>query len=194
MLAGDVNKIYLLSLPYSFYQYSGGAPTEESGWSVCTAWCLYYPQGVKCVHLLQLYLPSVASPFHFTFTLHTDSARMGFKPHRTYPEFHVHIKRLGSWVAEGRWTLADKRSGIVGCWGSWIGFPDLGSFYGVQWFHFPSVTLYSKKFWGYTVSSELLLTVFLWMGVCMDLHIHTHLLKWLITGIGRRAWPVASIN
>lgn len=31
MLASDVNKIYSLSLPYSLYQYSGGAPTEESG-------------------------------------------------------------------------------------------------------------------------------------------------------------------
>lgn len=31
MLASDVNKIYSLSLPYSFYQYSGGVPTEESG-------------------------------------------------------------------------------------------------------------------------------------------------------------------
>lgn len=121
--------------------------TMPKDWSVC----------ICSNHVFHLRLLLSLFPLHCT---QRDSTRMGFKPHRICPEFHVHIRRLGSWVAEGRWTFAGKRSGIVGCWASWIGFPDLGSFYGVQWLQFPSVTLYSKKLWGYTVSSELFLTEF----------------------------------
>ena len=55
MLASDVNKIYFLSLPCSFHEYIGGAPTEESGGDVLhTASVISY--GVMCAHPLQLCL------------------------------------------------------------------------------------------------------------------------------------------
>lgn len=70
MLASDVNKIYFLSLPYSFYKYIGGAPTEESGGDevpvLHTASVISY--GMMCGHPLQSCLPSVP----FSFILHVD--------------------------------------------------------------------------------------------------------------------------
>lgn len=58
MLASDVNKIYFLSLPCSFHEYIGGAPTEESGGDevsvLHTASVISY--GVMCAHPLQLCL------------------------------------------------------------------------------------------------------------------------------------------
>lgn len=84
-------------------------------------------QGEKCVHPLQSFLPSGASPF--PFTLDTDSARMGFKHPKAYSKFHVHIKQNIRWLG---WALAGERKGAVGHRAGWIGFPDSDSFCGFQ--------------------------------------------------------------
>lgn len=91
------------------------------------------PKG-RCVcicsnHFVHQWLLLSLLPLHCT---ETNAARMGFKHHRTYPEFHVHIKRLGGWESEGIWAFVGGISGVVGRWGNWIRFHDLESFYGFQ--------------------------------------------------------------
>lgn len=74
MLASDVNKIYFLSLPYSFHEYIGGAPTEESGGdvlhTVCTTHCLCDLLWGDVCSSTSVVSSLVA--FSFTFILHVD--------------------------------------------------------------------------------------------------------------------------
>lgn len=116
-------------------------------------------------------------------------------PTEDIPNFMHIIKRAGSWEAEGMWAIVGESSGILEHWGSWVRFHSLVSF---LWL---SVTPVSKC--DYVFYKALgpccklwapLNRVFLWMGVCMDLHIYTHLSKWLIAGVGGRTQPLASIN
>lgn len=202
MLACGSNKIYSLSLPHSFYQYGGGAPTEGSG--------VLCKQGAEVSVLHSAFIIPMGhcvcicsrSFFHPWFLLslsclhcrQTDPAGMGFKPHRLYPELHEHIKRSGSWGAQGRWAFVGKRSGGAGYWCSWIKFHGLESSNDFQWLWFPSVTPCSEKLWGHIASSELLLAVFLWMAVCVDLHIGTHLPKWHTASAEGRASSLGTIN
>lgn len=180
MLASDVNEIYSLYSPYSSYQYCGGAPTWQSAglvWQDAVS-VLHSPssspRGNVCASA-----PTISSVSCFSFPVYVYIARRliqlkwSSNPIENTLSFMRIIKRVGSWEAEGIWAFLGESSGILECWGSWIRFHGLVSFYGFQWLQFWSVTTYSKKLWGPVVSSEFLLTEFSCEWVYVWIYIYT---------------------
>lgn len=122
--------------------------------------------------------------------------KWSLNPIESIPNFMHIIKRMVSWEAEGIWMGFCR-------WEQW----DTGMLrhvYQVSWlgeFLWLSLTTVSKC--DYIFKKALgpcyklwapLNRVFLWMGVCIDLHIHTHLPKWLIADVEGRTQLLAFIN